>query len=70
MPFALGKSGCEFLCATGLGCIISTLQIVALNGVKVTWLAWRKGGEGVWVSAGVPVFQDLATGYMTEIFVS
>lgn len=69
LPFALGRSGCELRCATGLRCIISTLQIVALNGIKVTWLAWRKGGGSVWVSAGVPVSQDLATRYMTEIFV-
>lgn len=47
MPFGFGKSGCELLCATGLGCIISILLIVALNGIKVTWLAWRKGGGGV-----------------------
>lgn len=68
MPFALEKSGCELLCTTGLGCIISTLQIVPLNGIKVTRPAWRKGDRGVRAAAGVPISQDLATGCMTDIF--
>lgn len=58
MPFALGKSGCDLLCATGLGCIISALQIVPLSGLKVTRLA---GGKGVWVSGLLLEFLFLKT---------
>lgn len=70
MPFALGKSGRELLCATGLWVHYLHVADSSPEWLKGYRTCLGKGSVGVRVAAGVPVSQDLATGCMTDTFLS